>query len=264
MGNNVSKELLKVSGVSAGYGQKEIIKDVSFSATEGDFIAVIGPNGAGKTTLFRALTSVLPLSKGSVFYRGKDTCKINSREFAREITAMPQIVEAPFSFTVEEFVFLARFAHLGRFDRPTKIDLEALEQALFLTDIAGLRIRRISELSGGERQRVLLAQCLAQSPLLLFLDEPTVHLDIAHEIAIMNIIKKLNKENAVTVIMILHDLNLAAEYCREIMLLNDGRIFRKGVPDDVLTGQNIREVYGVNVLVQKNPISEKPFILIEK
>lgn len=256
--------MLTVSNVSTGYGHKDIIKGVSFSVEKGDFIAVIGPNGAGKTTLFRALTGVLPLSGGDVFYRGQDTRRITSREFARDVSAMPQAVDAPFSFTVEEFVFLARFAHIGRFDRPKENDFNAVNEAFSLTDTGNLRNRSISELSGGERQRVLLAQCFAQKPALLFLDEPTAHLDITHQISIMNILKKLNEEQAVTIIVILHDLNLAAEYCRQLILLDNGKIFRKGEPDEVITNKCIREVYGIDVLIQKNPVSGKPFLLMNK
>lgn len=249
MADNV---ILSANGVSAGYNRKDVIKDVSFSVSEGSFLGIIGPNGSGKTTLFRALTAVLPLSSGSAFYKGKDIHGIDVRELAKEVAAMPQIVDMPFSFTVEEFVFLARFAHLGRFDRPKDTDFKAVEDALSLTDTAALRKRNMSELSGGERQRVSLAQSFAQSPRLLFLDEPTAHLDIAHQIAIMDILKKLNEEQAVSVIVILHDLNLAAEYCKKLILLNNGKIFAKGGVDEIITENNVREVYGTEVLKHKN------------
>ena len=175
---------------------------------------------------------------------------------------MPQILEVPFAFSVEEFVLMGRFPHTGRFEALKQRDYRILEDTLNLTDTFPFRGRKIYELSGGERQRVILAQGFAQEPQLLLLDEPTSHLDIAHQVQILDLVKKLNKEKGLTVIIVLHDLNLASSYCDRLILLKEGAIFTEGSPQDVLTYQNIEKVYKTVVVVKENPISLKPYILL--
>jgi iron complex transport system ATP-binding protein len=157
---------------------------------------------------------------------------------------------------------MGRFPHLGRLKDPGKRDREITEESLELTDTADLRFRTLHELSGGERQRVLLAQALAQKPVLLLLDEPTAHLDIGHQIGILNVIKKLNQHQGLTVITVLHDLNLAGEYCGRIVLMNAGRIHTDGPPSEVLTYRNIEDVYKTVVIVKENPLSKKPYVVL--
>ena len=254
--------ILKVKDLSCGYDAQEVIRDISFSAGEGDFLGIIGPNGAGKTTLFRAITGILKPWKGNVLYREKNIHKISPRDFAREVAVIPQILDIPFAFSVEEFVLMGRFSHIGRFEALRKQDHKVLEDALSLTDTLFFRERKICELSGGEKQRVILAQGFAQQPSLLLLDEPTSHLDIAHQVQILDLVKRLNKEKGLTVIVVLHDLNLASSYCNRLILLKDGAIFKEGLPQEVLTYQNIEEVYKTLVVVRENPISLKPYILL--
>lgn len=254
--------MLEIQNLTCGYDGKEIIKDVSFSVKKGDFIGIIGPNGVGKTTLFRALTGILRPFKGEVIYNNTPIRKIPLRRFACEVATIPQFIEIPFGFTAEEFVFLGRFPHLGRFRSPRPEDFRITEEALALTDTRQLRLKKIFELSGGERQRIILAQGFAQKPKLLLLDEPTAHLDITHQVWIMDILKKLNKEQNLTVVLTLHDLNLASEYCQQLILLDNGKISKKGGPEEVLTYQNIEEVYKTVVVVEKNPISGKPYVLL--
>ncbi|MFH1504447.1 MAG: cob(I)yrinic acid a,c-diamide adenosyltransferase [Candidatus Omnitrophota bacterium] len=254
--------MLQIKNLTCGYEEKEIIRDVSFSVREGEFLGIIGPNGSGKTTLFRAITGILRPWKGGIQYKGEHISKISTREFSREAAVIPQILEVPFAFTVEEFVLMGRFPYLGRFEALRAKDLEVLEEALALTDIAGLRQRKISELSGGERQRAIFAQGLAQEPSLLLLDEPTAHLDIAHQVQILDLVKRLNREKGLTVIVVLHDLNLASSYCDRLVLLKEGEIFKDGLSEEVLTYQNIEEVYKTVVVVEKNPISGKPYIFL--
>jgi len=254
--------MLKVNNLSCGYGDKKIISGVSFSVEQGDFVGILGPNGAGKTTLFRAATGIIPPWEGEVFYKDANILNIPRRKFAKEVAVIPQLVETPFDFTVDEFVFLGRFPHLSRFQAAGAVDQEAVLKAMQLTDTIDLRQRKIFELSGGERQRVLLAQGFAQSPRFLFLDEPTAHLDIAHQVAVMDILDNLNRKHGLTVVIILHDLNLASEYCKRLILLDNGKIFREGVSDDILTYQNIEKVYKTAVVVEKNPVSGKPYLLL--
>ena len=254
--------MLNIKDLLCGYDVREVIKNISFSVKKGDFLGIIGPNGAGKTTLFRTITRILKPWKGNISYKDKETSRISPRDFAREVAVIPQILEVPFAFSVEEFVLMGRFPHTGRFEALRQRDYRVLEDVLNLTDIFSFRKRKISELSGGERQRVILAQGLAQEPQLLLLDEPTSHLDIAHQVQILDLIRKLNKEKNLTVIVVLHDLNLASSYCDRLILLKEGIIFKEGSPQDVLTYQNIEEVYKTVVIVKENPISHKPYILL--
>ncbi|UCD55430.1 MAG: ABC transporter ATP-binding protein [Candidatus Omnitrophota bacterium] len=254
--------ILKVENLSCGYNRRDIIRGISFSVKEGGFLGIIGPNGAGKTTLFRAITGILRPRKGKILYCGNDISGISPQNFAREVAVIPQILEVPFAFSVEEFVLMGRFPHTGRFEALNKRDYKILEEALNLTETSSFRGRKILELSGGERQRAVLAQGFAQEPRLLLLDEPTSHLDIAHQVQVLDLLKRLNKEKNLTVIIVLHDLNLASSYCDRLILLKEGDIFKDGSPQDVLTYQNIERVYNTVVVVRKNPIDLKPYILL--
>ncbi|UCB57240.1 MAG: ABC transporter ATP-binding protein [Candidatus Omnitrophota bacterium] len=256
--------ILEVKDLRCGYDCERgaVIKDISFSVREGEFLGVIGPNGAGKTTLFRAVSGALRPWEGNVFYKDKEICRIGPRDFASQVAVMPQMLEITFSFSVEEFVLMGRFPHRTRFSALREKDLAILEEVLRLTDTFSLRRRKILELSGGERQRVLLAQAFAQEPQLLLLDEPTLHLDISHQVQILDLVRRLNQEKSLTVIMVLHDLNLASSYCDHLLLLKEGKVFKQGSGSEVLTYQNIEEVYKTVVVVKQNPISHKPYVLL--
>lgn len=254
--------LLEIKDLYCGYDSRPVIKGVSFAVEKGNFVGIIGPNGAGKTTLFRAITATLPLQKGSVLYNNAPISRIPAKRLAGEMAVIPQFMHIPFAFTVEEFVFMGRFAHLDRFQAPSQRDYELTNDALKLAGISGLSKRNVTELSGGERQMALLAQGFAQQPQILLLDEPTAHLDITHQVAIMGLLKGLNRKSGLTIVVILHDLNLASEYCQRIILLDNGKVFKQGAAEGVLTYQNIEEVYRTVVLVEKNPISGRPYILL--
>lgn len=254
--------MLEIKDLTCGYDGKFFLKDISFKIEPKELIGIIGPNGSGKTTLLRAITRQLKPKKGKVLFKGEDIWQIRLKEIAKNIAAVWQSPSTNF-MSVEEFVLLGRIPYFRRLQfLETKADVENAQKALVLTDTLKLKDRQIDELSGGEKQLVFIARALAQEPQLLLLDEPTTHLDITHQVAILDLIKRLNKEFALTVIMVLHDLNLASEYCSRIILINNGRIFREGVPDDVLTYQNIEEVYKTIVVVEKNPISRRPYILL--
>ena len=194
--------------------------------------------------------------------RDSDISKIPVKELAKNMAVIPQVIFTPFSFTVEEFVFMARFAHIDRFSLPGVVDRDAVNKAMELAGITRLKDRNIRELSGGERQQAYLAQGFAQTPEILLLDEPTAHLDIRHQAAIMDVLKKLNKEQGLTVVVILHDLNLAGGYCDNIILLDEGKIYKKGGVDEILNSKTIEEVYKTQVIVEKNPITGKPHIFL--
>ncbi len=254
--------LLKINDLNGGYHKETVIRDISLEIMHGDFIGVIGPNGSGKTTLLRLISRVLAPQKGNVCLEGCDIARMDLKEFCRKVAFVAQDTAINFSFSVLEVVLLGRIPHLKRLQFETKGDYAIAQNSLAMTDTVHLKQKNIDELSSGERQRVMIAKALAQQPVLLFLDEPTSHLDIGHQIQILDLLKRLNRQNNITIIMVLHDLNLASEYCNRIILLNEGKIFREGSPGKVLTYQNIEEVYKTVVVVRDNPINAKPHIIL--
>lgn len=254
--------LLKVEGLSGGYGKETIINNISFKMKEGEFLGIIGPNGSGKSTLLRLLSRVLHPQKGTILFENKDIAKIKLKDLCRKTAFVPQDTLISFSFSVWEIVLMGRIPHLQRLQFETKEDFAIAENALLLTDTLQLKEKKIDQLSAGERQRAIIAKALTQEPILLLLDEPTSHLDIGHQIEILDLLRQLNRERKLSIVMVLHDLNLASEYCNRIILLNNGEIFKNGAPNDVLTYQNIETVYKTVVIVNKNPISSKPYVVL--
>jgi len=254
--------LLKVAGISGGYGKEAVIKDISFELKKGEILGIIGPNGSGKSTLLRLMSRVLCHQKGTISFEGKEIAEMQLKELCRKIAFVPQDTLISFSFNVWEIVLMGRIPHLKRLQFETKKDFEIAENALKLTDSLQLKEKKIDQLSSGERQRAIIAKALTQEPQLLFLDEPTSHLDIGHQIQILDLLKRLNRQNNLSIVIVLHDLNMASEYCDRLILLNDGKIFKEGTPHDVLTYQNIEAVYKTIVVVNKNPISSKPYVTL--
>lgn len=254
--------MLEVKNLTCGYGSKIVLRDVTFRLNAGEFIGIVGPNGSGKTTLLRAMSRLIKPSAGSIFFKEEDIWIKEPRELAREIAVVSQSVS--FShMTAEEFILLGRIPHRKSLQfMETKKDMDALEKAMSLTDTLKLKEKFLDEMSGGERQLTVIGRALAQEPKLLLLDEPTAHLDITHQVGILDLIRKLNKEFGLTVIMVLHDLNLAGEYCERLIMINEGRTHKIGYPDEVLNYETIEEVYKTVVVVKKNPISSKPYIFL--
>jgi iron complex transport system ATP-binding protein len=253
---------MNVEHLSGGYGDGNVIKDVSFRINRGDFLGIIGPNGSGKSTLLRLMSRVLNPREGKVTLQGSDILNIDLKKLSQKTAFVPQETLVAFSFTVQEIVLLGRIPHLGRLQHEGKKDHAIVASAMMLTDTLECKNKYIDELSAGERQRVLIARALAQEPILLFLDEPTSHLDIGHQVHMLDLLKKLNKEEGLSLCVVLHDLNLASEYCDRILLLQEGRVFKEGTPWDVLTYQNIETVYQTLVVVKENPISSKPYCIL--
>jgi iron complex transport system ATP-binding protein len=254
--------LLKINSLSGGYHLETIIKDFSLEIKQGDFLGIIGPNGSGKTTLLRLMSRVLTPKKGNIILQGRDIKDMDLKEFCQKVAFVAQDTIINFSFSVLEIVLMGRIPHLRRLQLETKADFAIAEKSLIMTDTLELKEKRIDELSAGERQRVIIAKALAQQPALIFLDEPTSHLDIGHQIQILDLLKRFNRETDLTIVMVLHDLNLASEYCNRIVLLNEGKIFKEGSPREVLTYQNIEAVYKTVVVVNDNPINSKPYVVL--
>ena len=238
-----------------------VLHNINLHVAAGEIVGIIGPNGSGKTTLLRAVTKVLKPVTGSILLGGKDIWRMKMRELARQVAVVSQSVDTGF-MTVEEFVLLGRTPYYEGFRfLETKNDLKIAHDAMALTDALKLKDQRMSQISGGERQLALIARALAQEPKLLLLDEPTTYLDITHQVGILDLIRRLNRNFGLTVIMVLHDLNLAGEYCHRLALFNSGKIYKFGLPEEVLDYRIIEEVYKTIVVVEKNPISRKPYVL---
>jgi len=253
--------MLELINLTCGYNSKFLLKDINIKVEKGELIGIIGPNGSGKTTLLRAITRVIKPEKGKILFEKKNIEKFSFKELAKKIAVVSQISTANV-MTVEEFVLLGRIPHRRRLQfLETKLDEEIAHRAMDLTGTFNLKERFFGDLSAGEKQLVVIARSLAQEPELLLLDEPTSHLDIAHQVKILDLIKRLNK-NGLTVIIVLHELNLASQYCNRLILLNNGTLHKCGSPSEVLTYQIIEEVYKTIVVVRENPISSKPYVFL--
>lgn len=254
--------MLHIDGLSAGYRTKRVIEDISFKIERGECIGIIGPNGSGKTTLLKSIIGLTHLFSGSVRLYGKDIKEMGYKGLARHIAMVSQMTPSIY-MTVEEFVLLGRLPyHKGFKLFETEEDMAVAEMSMELTGISGLMNRYISEISGGEFQLALIAKALTQTRGILLLDEPTAHLDISHQVRILDLITRLRREEGLTVAIIIHDLNLASEYCDRLLLLDNGRIKRVGIPEEVINYRDIEETYKTTVVVDRNPISKRPFVLI--
>ena len=214
------ENLLSINGISGGYYNQNVIKNISLEIKRGEFLGIIGPNGSGKSTLLKLISRVLIPEQGEICLEGKDITQMRRKDFFRKVGFVPQDTLISFAFSVWEIVLMGRIPHLGRLQLESKHDFLIAENALRLTDASYLKQKDIDELSAGERQRVIIAKALTQEPMLLLLDEPTAHLDIGHQIQILDLLRKLNQEKNLTIAIVLHDLNLASEYCDRLILIN--------------------------------------------
>lgn len=243
---------LQVNNLEFGYKDDLVIKDISFNVKKGKFISIIGPNGSGKSTLLKTLNNLYRPSKGQILLEGRDINSFKKREIAQKIALVPQDTNIDYDFTVEDIVMMGRHPYKNRFEKENDNDYKIINQALEMTNTLGLKKRLITEISGGERQRVIIAKALAQEPSMIFLDEPTSNLDINHQMDILNLLKTFNEEQETTVVLVIHDINLAARYSDEIILLDKGRILGKGSPEEVITVKNIEQAYNMKVAIEKN------------
>ncbi|MCC7567377.1 MAG: ABC transporter ATP-binding protein [Methanoregulaceae archaeon] len=243
--------IIEARDIGFSFGRKAVLKGIDLDCRDGEVLGIMGQNGSGKTTLLRILAGYLQADRGSVRYGGRELSGMDAREMARLRAVVSQGVGANFDFPVADYVMLGRTPYLSRFGREGVHDYRIVEQALGMTDTTHLQDRPVSRLSGGELQRVMIARALSQEPKVLMLDEPTSHLDIRHQMEIMDLLGDLSKQMAV--IAIVHDLNLAARYCGRIALLHEGTIHSCGPPGQVLAPDTIREVFGVRACRAEDP-----------
>lgn len=252
---------VEIERLSCEYGDRRALNAINIAFERGMFTAIVGPNGSGKTTLLKALTRVIKPSEGAIFLDGKDAIRLGRKELARLMSVVPQETLHAFSFTALEVVLMGRTPHLGRLQLEGPRDFEVAKSAMQRTSIWHLRDRPVTELSGGEKQRVMVAQALAQEPKALLLDEPTLHLDLNHQLELMNVFKQLSREG-MTIVAVLHDLNLAACYADMIALVKEGTVVDVGTVEEALTTSKIRSIFGIDVLIDRHPATKRPRITL--
>ncbi len=253
--------MLRIQSLSVGYGARLVLHDINLHIKAGEIMALIGPNGAGKTTLIRAVSGVIRPKSGILQAGGEDLAGMTASQRARRLAVVPQARNLPDPYTVWQTVLLGRTPHLGWLGQPTERDRERVRWALERTESLDLAERRIGELSGGEQQRVLLARALAQETPILLLDEPTAHLDLHHQTTLLDLVHALTRENHLTALMALHDLNLAALYADRVALMVDGRLQAVGTPAEVLTAERLSEAYRLPLHVIQHPDFGVPLVL---
>lgn len=254
--------MLIVDDIAVRYEQKTTLKNFSFAVEDGDIVSIIGPNGSGKSTLLKAISRQTPYYEGVVYLDQKNVRTLRPKEIAKKMCMLSQKNEAPPDMTVEDLVAYGRYPHKKWYERLHSKDYEIIEWALEKTYLTNYRERLVTELSGGESQRAWLAMALAQRPKVLLLDEPTTYLDIAHQHEVLELVRELNKEMNMTVIMVLHDLNQASQYSDQVIVVQNGKKVMDGPPKEVMTEEMIRNVYCMNCEIQYRACELKPRIYL--
>ncbi|RIX30200.1 ABC transporter ATP-binding protein [Amnibacterium setariae] len=252
---------LEVDGVVLAYGDRVVADGIDLAVPPGRITAIVGANACGKSTLLRAMSRLLQPRAGRVVLDGKDLHRLPTKQVARILGLLPQSPSAPEGIAVADLVARGRHPHQGFLTRWTAEDDEAVAEALRMTDIAELADRAVDELSGGQRQRAWIAMALAQQTDVLLLDEPTTFLDITHQVEVLDLLTDLNRARGTTVVMVLHDLNLAARYADHLVTVAGGRVHAAGAPGEVLTADAVREVFGLESRVVPDPVSGAPMVL---
>ncbi|HEX4358057.1 MAG TPA: ABC transporter ATP-binding protein [Pseudonocardia sp.] len=252
---------LRASELRLGYGDVDVIDGLDVDVLDGTVTAVIGPNGCGKSTLLRALARLLPARHGQVLLDGKRIDRYPSREVARVLGVLPQTPVAPDGLTVGDLVARGRHPHQAWYRQWSGDDETAVAEALRWTGMSEFAERTVDTLSGGQRQRVWISMALAQGTEILLLDEPTTFLDLAHQVDVLDLVERLHREMGRTVVMVLHDLNLAARYAGRLVAMRDGRIVADGRPEEVLTSELLRAVFELDAQVITDPVAGTPLVV---
>jgi len=254
--------VLEAHELTVGYDGEPVLRNVNLTAARGQFIALVGPNGSGKSTLVRALSRVLRPISGRAMLDAVDIYEMTANELARRLAVVAQDYTVAFDFAVRDIVLMGRAPHLSRFGVERPQDYKIAEEAMGLTHTLVFADRPITSLSGGERQRCMIARALAQQPSVLLLDEPIAHLDINHQIEILDLARRLTTERGLATIVVLHDLNLASQYCDQLVLVSQGKVVAEGKPQDVVTEARIRVAYGTDVHVRQHPTTGRPYVTL--
>jgi iron complex transport system ATP-binding protein len=252
---------LQADGVTLGYGDRVVVDGLDLVVPPGEITVIVGANACGKSTLLRAMARLLVPRSGRVLLDGSDLHRLSTKEVARTLGLLPQSPLAPEGIAVADLVSRGRHPHQGFLARWSAEDDAAVAEALRMTDILDLADRPVDELSGGQRQRAWIAMALAQGTDVLLLDEPTTFLDVSHQVDVLDLLTDLNRERGTTIVMVLHDLNLAARYADHLVAVRAGRLHAAGAPDQVLTADVVRSVFGMDSQVIPDPVSGKPMVL---
>lgn len=240
------------------YGDRKIVENLSIAIPDQQVTAIIGANGCGKSTLLKALTRMIPHQAGAVILDGEQMTRQHTKKIARKLAILPQTQEAAHGLTAGELVSYGRFPYQSGFGRLTQRDYEVIDWALDVTGTMPFKHRTIDALSGGQRQRVWIAMALAQETEIIFLDEPTTYLDMAHQLEVLELLEKLNREQKRTIIMVLHDLNQAARFAHFMIAMKNGKIVKAGSPEDVMTAEILRTVFNIDAEIARDPRTNKP------
>lgn len=251
-----------VKEVSHAYKERTVLSRLSIRIHEGEFFIIIGPNGSGKTTLLKTICGIEPVLVGTVTVFGQTISRYTANELAKIISFVPQSLPEDFPFTVFQTVMMGRYPHLGVLGVETDRDFEVARQAIEFCGVAPLSDRKMNQLSGGERQRVFIARALCQQPRVLLLDEPTASLDLSHQVRVMDLMEQLKREQGLTVVMVSHDVNLAAMYADRLLLMKSGEVAGIGQPKEVLTFETLEKVYGCTILVDESPLGKNPRVTL--
>lgn len=252
---------LEVSHVRLAYGDRVIVNDLDLTVPAGRITAIVGANACGKSTLLKSMARLLTPRAGQVILDGKDIHRLPTKQVARDLGLLPQSPIAPEGIAVSDLVGRGRTPHHGPLSRWSRDDDEAVAAALEATDTAALADRPVDELSGGQRQRVWIAMALAQQTDVLLLDEPTTFLDVSHQIDVLDLLTDLNRRTGTTIVMVLHDLNLAARYADHLVAMAGGHLYAAGDPDEVLTARTVKDVFGMDSQVIADPLTGRPLVL---
>ncbi|RQW72480.1 ABC transporter ATP-binding protein [Halomonas sp. YLB-10] len=252
---------LSARGLTAGYRDRAVLDNIDLEVKPAGITAIVGANACGKSTLLRSLSRLLAPLRGQVLLDGHDLHRLPARRLAQRLGLLPQAPLAPEGITVLELVSRGRHPHQGMFQRWSREDDDAVSEALEATDTTGLAERVLEELSGGQRQRVWIAMALAQRTEVLLLDEPTTYLDIHHQVEVLDLLEDLNRQRGTTIVMVLHELNLAARYADELIAMAAGKVYSSGPASEVMTTTMVREVFGLDSHVFADPVSGRPMMV---
>ncbi len=258
---DIGRPTLSAQNITFGYQERVVGRDLSLVVPPGSLTVIVGPNACGKSTLLRALSRLLRPSDGTVVLDGQDIHSRSTKEVARRLGLLPQSAIAPEGISVVDLVGRGRFPYQSLLSQWSRADEEAVDAALERTNTRDLALRSVDELSGGQRQRVWMAMVLAQETPLMLLDEPTTFLDIAHQIELMELLRRLNRDEGHTIVAVLHDLNQAARYASHLVAMRDGVIVARGAPSEILTAQRVKEVFELTCRVIEDPVSGTPLIV---
>ena len=260
---DLAMDAVRLSGknLTLAYQKKKIIEDLDIAFLKGKISVIIGPNGCGKSTLLKGLGRVLKIEQGAVFFNDADIQQLSPKEIARNLAFLPQGAIPPDDATVRDVVELGRYPHQNLLRKPSLEDKTIVDEVLQQTELSELENRPVQSLSGGQKQRVWIAMALAQKTPILLLDEPTTYLDLGHQLEILNLLHSLNQQLHLTIVMVLHDLNMAARYADYMIAMKEGRICCQGTPDEVMQPQVIKELFGVTAIMGKDPVNQKPLCL---